>query len=841
MSKITSLISRHQITTEIQDIKQSLSVIKERSERYKFQVSQETSSRFEERRWHDPRIGSLFIEETEIVGFEDSRMEMVDWLVKGTKDPAVISVVGMGGLGKTTLAKHVFDSEKVKNHFDCRAFITVSQSYNVRGIFIDMIKQFCRETKDPVPKTLEEMNETPLISELRQYLEHKRYLIFFDDIWQEKFCHQVEFAMPKNTKSSRIIITTRMMHVAQCFKKSFLVHVHELKLLPQCEAWELFCKKAFRFELDGQCPAELKGISEEIVTKCGGLPLAIVAIGGLFSTKSKTVFEWRKVSQILNLELQRNVNLASLTEILSLSYDDLPYYLKPCILYFGIYPEDYSIHHNKLTRQWIAEGFVKSDGRRTLEQVADEYLTELIYRSLVQVSTVGFAGNVKCCQVHDILHDMIVSKAKDLSFCHFVEEGDDESATATTRVGISRRLSIDTISNIVLKRNIDTHIRAIHAFGKGGLLEPIMAQLSSKSRVLKVLNLEGTSLKHAPSDLGNLFHLRYLNLRSTKVRVLPKSIGKLQNLETLDIRYTLVHELPSEINKLKKLRHLLAFHRNYKTEYSLLGFTSGVVMKKGIKNLTSLQSLYYVEVDHGGIDLIQEMRMLRQLRKLALRNVRSEYGNAVCALLVELTSLQSLKVTVIHDDEFMDLNNISSLPQLRRLKLKARLDKMPNWISKLDCLVNLRLALCNLKDDPLRWLEKLPNLLQLSIWDKAYDGEILHFQSGGFPKLKELSLARLLRLNSIIIDMGALLSLEDFSIIKLPHLKKVSPGIKGLDNLKVLDFLNMPTEFVQSIDPEKGQDYWIINHVPLVSIRRWVGPELSDFDVRTIHSSSNQS
>ncbi|RDX94171.1 Disease resistance protein RPM1, partial [Mucuna pruriens] len=517
------------------------------------------------------------------------------------------------------------------------------------------------------------------------------------------------------------------------------------------------------------------------------------------------------------------------------AYDDLPYYLKPCILYFGIYPEDYSINHNRLTRQWIAEGFVKSDGRRTLEQVADEYLAELIYRSLVQVSTVE--GKVKGCQVHDFLHEVIVRKMKDSSFCHVVHEGDDESAT----IGITRRLSVDTSSNNVLKSIKNTHIRAIHVFGKGGLLEPFMGQLSSKSRILKVLDLEGTSLTYVPSNIGNLFHLRYINLKNTKITVLPKSVGKLHNLETLDIRETLVHELPSEINKLKKLRHLLAFHRNYEADYSLLGFTTGVLMKKGIKNLTSLQKLCYVEVDHGGIDLIREMRMLRQLRKLGLRHVRREYGNAICASVVEMTHLESLNITAIGENEIIDLNSISSIPQLRRLHLKARLEKMPDWISKLDYLVKLRLALSNLKDDPLRSLENLPNLLTLSMWDNAYDGEILHFQSGGFPKLKKLNLARLNRVNSILIDKGALLSLEYFKITKIPHVKKVSSGIKALDNLKVIDFLDMPTEFVESIDPEKGQDYWIINHIPLVFIRSWIGPKFHDLEVRTIHSSSKES
>ncbi|TKY49773.1 Disease resistance protein RPM1 [Spatholobus suberectus] len=323
--KITSLISttisRHQIANEIQDIKLSLSVIKERSERCKFQPSQEQPSSsstrgIEESRWHDPRMGSLFIEETEIVGFEFPRDEMVGWLLTGEKDTTVISMV--------------------KGHFDCRACITVSQSYTLRGLFIDMIKQFCKETKDPLPQMLHEMEHKSLIYGVRQYLEHKRYLIFFDDVWHEDFCDQVELARPNNNKSSRIIITTRVMHVVEFFKKPFPVYFHNLKLLPPDKAWELFCKKAFRLELDGQCPTELE--------------------------------------------------------------------------------EDYSINHNRLTRQWIAEGFVKYDGRKSLEQVADEYLSELIYRSLVQVSTVGLEGKAGCCQVHDLLHEVIIRKVKDLSF-----------------------------------------------------------------------------------------------------------------------------------------------------------------------------------------------------------------------------------------------------------------------------------------------------------------------------------------------------------------------------------------------------------------------------------------
>ncbi|RHN65508.1 putative P-loop containing nucleoside triphosphate hydrolase, leucine-rich repeat domain, L [Medicago truncatula] len=754
-SLIKTLTPRHKIALEIQDIKLSIRGIKERSERYSFQTSHEqgssnsrnSSGESESGRWRDPRMSSLFIEETEIVGLEGPREELFGWLLEGAAKRTVISVVGMGGLGKTTLAKLVYDSQK--------------------------------ETEEPLLKMLHKMDDMSLVIE-----------------------------------------------------KSFLVHVLNMQLLPPNKAWELFCKKAFRFELDGQCPPELQSMSKEIVRKCKQLPLAIVAIGGLFSTKSKTRTEWQKVSQKLNLELGRNAHLSSLTKILSLSYDGLPYYLKPCILYFGIYPQDYSINNKRLTRQWIAEGFIKSDERRTPEEVAEEYLSELIHRSLVQVSIVE--GKIQTCQVHDLFQEVFIKKMKDLSFCHCVH--DDSESIA---VGNTRRLSIATSLNNVLKSTNNSHFHAIHVFEKGGPMENLMDKLCSQPSILKVLDIQGTSLNHIPKNLGSLFHLRYINLSYTNVQTLPKSVGELKNLETLDLRETLVHELPHEINKLEKLRNLLVCHSNYEGNYSLLGTTGGR-MQKGIKNMTSLQNLYDVEVDHGGVYLIQEMKMLRQLRRLGLRRVRREHGNALCAAVAEMKHLEHLNICAISEDEILDLNCISSPPQLLRLHLKARLQKLPDWIPELECLVKVRLSFSMLKDNPLQSLKNMPNLVSLCLWDNCYDGEIFHFQNGGFLKLMTLNLRCLNKVNSIVIDHGNLLSLEHLTLEKIPQLKEVPFGIKLMHKLKDIHITDMPAEFVESIDPDKGQDYSIIKHVPLVFIRHSHGPNLFDYDIRTIHSSSKE-
>ena len=204
------------------------------------------------------------------------------------------------------------------------------------------------------------------------------------------------------------MITTRNREVASFCKKSSHVHAFELQPLAPNEAWKLFCKRAFQFEFGGHCPPILEKLSQDIVEKCGSLPLAIVAIGGLLSTKDKTAFEWQNLHDSIGFELGRNPHLTSVDKILSLSYEDLPCHLKSCLLYLGMYPKDYSISCIKLIRQWIAEGFVKELEGKTFEEVAQEYLTELIHRSLVQVSYVDISKKVRKCRLHDILREIIL-------------------------------------------------------------------------------------------------------------------------------------------------------------------------------------------------------------------------------------------------------------------------------------------------------------------------------------------------------------------------------------------------------------------------------------------------
>ncbi|KAJ7963514.1 Disease resistance protein [Quillaja saponaria] len=711
---ITSVKPRHEIASEIQGIKESVSEINERSKRYGF----ERGSTNKNVKWHDPRMASLFIEEAQVVGFEAPKDELTSCLVEGATERTVISVVGMGGLGKTTLASTVFNNQVVTRHFDCLAFITVSQTYTIEELLRSMMKEFCKLTKESLPQNIHTMDQKSLITVLRHHLLQKRYVVFFDDVWEVGFWEGIELALPDNGKWSRIIITTRIMGVAEFCKKSALVHVHKMQGLPHNKAWELFCKKAFDFGFGGVCPAELEDISNEIVKRCQGLPLAIVAIGGLLSTKEKILTEWQKLHRNLGFELE-------------------------------------------------TEGFVKFEKGKSLEEVAEQYLTELIHRSMVQVSELNFDGKARRCQVHDMVREIILRKMEGLSFCHFAsyDENDDQSTSCGF---ITRRLVIATSSNNVWGSigNSCSATRSMYFFQVSEFPVLFLTTFCSDLKLLKVLDFEDSPLDHVPDDLGNLFHLRYLSLRNTNVKRLPISIGKLQNLETLDLKQTQVYEIPIEITQLQKLRHLLAYYRNYNIEFCLT-WERGVKIANNIGCLMSLQKLYHVEENHDGVDLIKELGKLRQLRKLGVKHLTRVNGKALCASIDKMNCLESLDISSITEDEIIDLQsvNILSLPPLRRLHLKGRLEKLPNWIPQLHNLLGLTLD--------------------------AYDGEQLHFEEGGFLKLNQLKLRDLKRLNSVIIDKGALHALQELELGAFPQMKEVPSGIQHLKKLDVLEFYDM--------------------------------------------------
>ncbi|XP_062160738.1 disease resistance protein RPM1-like [Alnus glutinosa] len=548
----------------------------------------------------------------------------------------------------------------------------------------------------------------------------------------------------------------------------------------------------------------------DIVRKCEGLPLAIVAIDGLLSTKDKVPLEWQKLHGSLSSELESNPQLTSITKILSLSYHDLPYYLKSCYLYFGIFPEDYSITSSRLLRLCVAEGFIKGKKSKPLEDVAEEYLMELINRNLVQVSFGELDYEIRTkYRIHDLLHEIILSKAEEMNFCQVLEAGD------TTSHGKSRCLSIHDVRENVFETSEYSRVRSVFLFNISEMPRSFIVKLFKMFKLLKVLDFEDAPIDYLPEEVGNLFHLKHLSLRRTKVKILPKSMGRLQNLQTLNIMETPVHELPIEIFRLYKLRHLLAHYHDLEIESSLYAM-QGVKVRDGVGCLSDLQTLSLVEANHHGVGLFTELGKLSQLRMLGISNMAAENGRDLCASLQNMVQLKILVVSSISEEEILDLQSISSPPQfLKHIFLRGRLQKLPNWIAGLHNLVTLGLCFSFLVEDPLLCVQTLPNLTNLSL-HQGYDGEHLHFEEGGFQKLKKLTLKKLSRLKMVEIDKGSLAVLEQLEIGPCPQMKEVPFGIQHLKSLKILDFYEMQGEFVRHMQPDGGKDYWKVKKVTTI-------------------------
>ncbi|KAL5547914.1 hypothetical protein UlMin_003145 [Ulmus minor] len=738
---VKDLKQRHEIASKIKNVKNSLREIKDRGQGYGLRpLEQEASSTTTNVEAPiDPRLGSLFIEKDEFVGLENESAALIRKLVEGSSARSVISLVGQGGIGKTTLTKKVYDEEIVKGHFELRAWVTVSQSYNLKKLLKNLKRQICTSEHG-----MEEMDKEveQQIQDLRDSLEKKSYVVVFDDVWQEEFWGVIKSALPNNNMGSRILITTRNVVVAN----SAPCDLVQLQTWSPTSTWELFCKKAFQSEFQGRCPQDLEHLSCEIVNKCQGLPLAIATIAGLLSTKKKVELEWQRVLDDLKTKSEMNSQLSSISEILCLSYYNLPFPLNYCFLYFGIFPEDYSISDERLYRLWISEGFIQARGEMTLEEIAEAYLNELTQRNLVTLSPSFWIGEGKFYGVHDLMHDVILSRANEVCFCRTWDEKKSRFR------GAGRRLRISGSIENFLKNVGDSPIRS-------------------------VLDFERVPLNILPKEVGNLFQLKILSLRYTNVKILPKSIKNLRKLQSLDIRETLIRELPVEINELRNLRHLVAYTLNK----SSFGYHDGVRMHEGFGNLEELQSLTMFEAHHGGIGLVKELEKLRKLRWLEVSKITSETWKGVCASIRNMDHLQRLCVFSKNENEVLDLEYISSPPRiLRELVLFGRLQNLPDMIPKFPNLCELCLSSSWLINDTCKCLKVLPNLEGLVLGRNACVGDELHFEKGGFEKLKRLWLDGL---KHIEIDEGALPALEMLRLLNCPLLKEV-PSVKHLTKLE---------------------------------------------------------
>ncbi|KAK9001653.1 hypothetical protein V6N11_083432 [Hibiscus sabdariffa] len=705
-----NLLVSHRVGVKLQGINRRIKSIAERNQRYRVFCSESSKSSEQiggenhRNSWvKNLSESALFLKNDDLVGIEKAQRELLGWLMDQELQRTMTSVVGMGGLGKTTLVANTFNKQVVKQHFDCCAWITVSQQYVVTELFNSMIKELYGKAKEKINPAINlgSLSYRELVESLVDFLQPRRYLIVIDDVWSTKFWQDISITLPANMNGSRIFLTTRKEEVAS-FEFGTAKHIHRLKPLPFDESLDLFCKKAF-FGKGGQCPPYLVSSARNLVAKCEGLPLAIVSLGGLMASKN-TIAEWNGVYKNLHRELSENDTYFERLKYISLlSYHDLSYRLKQCFLYCCIFPEDYVIKWNTLIRLWMAEGFVELQKETIPEVVAERYLTELICRGLLQVV------RPRECKMHDILREFAVFISKSVKF---VAKSDGTEEVEDSGI---RRWSIEAKDKQMkdLNKAALSRVRSLFVFAVDETSKTSFNRLPSGFKLMRVLDLEDSPINELPDELVNLFNLRYLNISVTQVKVLPKNTGKLYNLQTLDMRETQIKDLPAGIVKLKNLRYLCAHRVNVNRMAFDFGF--GTVVPSKICLLNNLQTLNYVEA-RG--DFIKQLSKMTQLRMLGVANVKEADEKNLCFAIAKMRDLRYLVVISCNEDE--------------QLKMDA-LESAPPDLGKL-----------TLRDDFLPHIQGLPNLREFILLN-AYEGERLDFLEG-FEKLKILQVAGCTRL-----------------------------------------------------------------------------------------------
>ncbi|KAL7204324.1 hypothetical protein ACSBR2_017404 [Camellia fascicularis] len=620
---------------------------------------------------HSHRLPSTsLVDESGVYGRDDDKEKIIKILLldeASSNKVDVIPIIGMGGVGKTTLAQLVYNDGRVAEHFDMKAWVCVSDEFDV----LRVTRIILEAIGTSINNDTQDLNLLQV--KLKESLMGKKFLIVLDDVWNENPSHWEILCAPftAGAYGSKIIATTRNRSVASIMQT---IPVHLLEHLSDEDCWLLFAKIAFD-KGDSKVFPKLEKIGKQIVGRCKGLPLAAKTLAGLLRFQID-VEKWDEIlkSDIWDLPEDKN----NILPALRLSYHYLPSHLKQCFAFCSTFPKDYGFVKEKLVSFWIALNYVQQTrNNKTLEKIGEEYFDELLSRSFFQQPR----GSRSLFVMHDLVHDL----AQVVHGQFFFREADKKllDISPKARHFSYKRGEFDgfekfrAINEAKYLRSI-LQLQFLYAEPYSYFSKKVLDDIFPMQRCLRLLSLPRYNIMYLHDSIGNLIHLRYLDLSATKIKKLPIVVCTLYNLQTLLLSNCyLLTTLPMEIGKLIFLRHL---------DISGTKLMEMPMQMSRLKGLQHLTDFVVGKCSGSGIDELKEFHYLRaNLTISGLQNVRSG-RDALGAKLKKKEHLEEIvlewgNTTENSQNEREVLENLQPHTNLKRLTIKQYGGtRFPEWL-----------------------------------------------------------------------------------------------------------------------------------------------------------------
>ncbi|GFP91691.1 putative disease resistance protein rga4 [Phtheirospermum japonicum] len=813
---------RRDIALKIKDINEKLAAIAKEKDRYNFSViTGNDLSSCPDR----PRTTS-YVDLSKVEGRDLDKNKLLTKLLseKNQKNQGlnVLSIVGMGGMGKTTLAQVVYNSSDVFRNFDKRIWVCVSEPFDE----VRVAKAILEDIEGSAPNLFE--LET-IARKIRHHLEKKKFLLVFDDVWTGNSAkwEQIFSTLSIGASGSTILVTTRVETVAKMMGSEY---EHRLGKLSDQDSWALFKKFAFHGRDKEECE-RFECVGRKIADKCKGRPLTIKTIGSLMGFKN-SLQDWENV---FSSEFWKLEEAGNLFPPLMLSYFDLPSNMKRCFSFCSFFPKDHVIEASNLIQLWMAQGYLGLNEQVEMERLGQVYLQSLAMRSFFQDLVLDKDGKtILSFKMHDMVHDFAQYLTK--NECRVIEF--NSSSDLERKIGSSHKRA----RHLTVVRSEDKkfpnvpNVEKLFTFWVQSFFDspPIISQLDQidpdlfrRLSCIKALDLSRNRIGELPKEIGNLIKLKFLNLSHNPFWELPLAICELYNLQTLKLcACDHLRKLPQEIGKLVNLRHLEIDRTD-----------SLKTLPKGVSDLRSLQTLTKFIIVKGndrddptcGLEELKNLKNLRGCLKIEGLGFVADPGEAKKADLQKKIHLSD-----VHLDFSPSIQNGNQSGVFEALELHENLHSLqinsfggtnfPNWMMKLTNLHKLFVQDCK-NCTTLPPLGKLPSLVTLHLEGlnsiKSLGPDFFGKNGSGalsaFPKLKKLKISKMENWEEwdLIIgkdeDSEIMPSLKCLKILHCGKLKALPAFLFRKTTIQKLRIHNC-TILQQLYRRETGEDWGKISH-----------------------------